>query len=175
MNLVYETGNSLQHHGVKGMKWGVRKAMRSLGGSKFAKRAILNNKNLTVDQKRKALKEHEELADEKAYKKAKRKSERTGGQITYDVATRTYSVDKPSKKSVTESFKKPMTKEQAVKAVNTGRKIVGKLIVASVADDVFLGGAGKKVAKATVKQTGRAIITAYTMARGGYDIHWYDN
>lgn len=83
------------------MKWGVRKAykktMRSLGGTKLAKRAIINNNNLSYSQKRQALKEHAELADEKAYKKAKRKSERTGGQMTYDVATKTYSVDKPTK------------------------------------------------------------------------------
>lgn len=70
--------------------------------------------------------------------------------------------------------KKKVTKENAVKAVAKGAEVTSKLLLASATDDIFYGGAGKKIIKETVKQTGRAAVTAYVMANGGYDIHWYD-
>ena len=101
----------LAHYGVKGMKWGVKrakyeykyqygqkpkiayqKALRSLGGTKFAKNAIKIS-GLNADQKKQALKEQAALADEKAYNKAAKKAHKTGGQVTYDVATGKYSAD----------------------------------------------------------------------------------
>jgi surface antigen len=52
--------------------------------------------------------------------------------------------------------------------------ILAKVGQAYVSDQVFFGGAGTKMAKETIKAMGMAGITAYTMARGGYDIKWYD-
>lgn len=69
---------------------------------------------------------------------------------------------------------KASTKQKIAKAVGKGAEVAGRLAVASVVDDVFYGGAGKKVAKEAVMTTGRAAVTAYTMARGGYDIKWYN-
>ena len=71
--------DELYHYGVPGMKWGHRKnsytyangqkpkntyqkVARSIGGTKFAKNAILKNKNLSASGKRKALDEHAALA-----------------------------------------------------------------------------------------------------------------
>lgn len=118
------TDNELMHYGVLGMKWGKRKSKydyqyakgqkpknayqkvaRSIGGTKFAKNAILNNNKLSSDQKRKALKEHASLADEKAYNKARKKSLKTGGQMVYDVTTGRYSVDKNAKKERRDKLK----------------------------------------------------------------------
>lgn len=107
----------LYHHGVKGMKWGVRRYQNKDG-------------SLTS-----------------AGKKRKRK------------------ISPETKERV---------KKTAAKAVAKGAEISSKLLLASAVDDVFYGGAGKKIAKEAVVQTGRAAITAYTMARGGYDIKWYD-
>ena len=106
---VDELHGKLAHYGVPGMRWGRRKnsytyaygqtpkngyqkAMRSIGGTKFAKNAIANSK-MSTSQKRKALEEQAILADEKAYNKAKRKAAKKGGTITYDIATKKYSVD----------------------------------------------------------------------------------
>lgn len=84
--------------------------------------------------------------------------------------------DKPSMaQKAKDKIKSKVTKENCAKAAVKGAEVVSKLAMASMVDDVFYGGAGKKIAKETVKQTGRAAVTAYTMARGGYDIRWYDN
>lgn len=92
--------NELYHYGVKGMKWGVRKkvgdaykkSMRNLGGTKFSKNAILKSKHLDDNGKRQA------LADN-AYLAAKKKAKRINGDITYDVTTKKYNVQKRDKRS----------------------------------------------------------------------------
>lgn len=109
--------NELTHYGVKGMRWGVRRARTQ---------TTSNSKGKT--------------------KKSDDKS----------------------------SAKKRARKEKIAKAVAKGAELSAKVATASLVDDMFYGGAGKKIAKEAAIQTGRAAVTAYTMARGGYDIRWYD-
>lgn len=118
--------NELYHHGVKGMRWGIRK-----------------------DRKKSSSTRSKNESEEK---------EESNGRV----------------KRLIDKCKQKVTKEKAAKAVAKGAEVAGKLLVASAADDVFYGGMGKKIAKETIKQTGRAAVTAYVMANGGYDIRWYD-
>lgn len=120
------TPDEIYHHGVKGMRWGVRKSHNSGGKSANTSAKSKGNKDGRT---------------EKAINNAKKK----------------------------------VTKEKAAKYALKGARIANKVLMASLADDIFLGGAGKKAIKTGVKQAGRAVVTAYTMANGGYDIRWYDN
>lgn len=110
--------NELQHHGVKGMKWGVRKDRIKTGGKSAG---------------------------------SKPKGEEQGSSV----------------------------KEKAARVAKKGAKKTAKILAKTgkmyVADQVIFGGTGTELAKSAVKNTGRAAVTAYTMARGGYDIRWYDN
>lgn len=78
-------------------------------------------------------------------------------------------------KRITKEKIKEKTKKQCKKAVRKGAEMTVKLANTALMDQVVTGGAGRKVVKEAVKQTGRAAVTAYTMAKGGYDIRWYDN
>lgn len=121
------TNRELCHHGVKGMKWGVRRYQKKDGSP-------------TSEGRRKQ-------QDVEPTKKHKR--------------------------LLTDARKRAL-KRGTAKAVAKGAEVASNMLLASAVDDVFYGGAGKKIAKEAVVQTGRAAVTAYTMARGGYDIKWYD-
>ena len=87
---------------------------------------------------------------------------------------RTNTISKTRDKSTRKEERSVKTKKRIAKTVAKGAEVTSKLLLASAVDDVFYGGAGKKIAKEAVIQTGRAAVTAYTMARGGYDIKWDD-
>lgn len=113
----------LYHHGVKGMRWGVRR---------------YQNKDGSLTPAGKKRQANAEQIDEK------------------------------------KTQRKKTAKERTAKAIVKGADIAAKLMVANALDDALVGGAGKRVARKAVVKTGRAAVTAYTMARGGYDIKWYD-
>ena len=95
------------------------------------------------------------------------------GKKRYGEATKT-SLKETKDKNNANKAKTAKRKERVAKIVAKGAEITSKLLLTSAVDDIFYGGVGKKIAKEAIIQTGRAAVTAYTMARGGYDIKWYD-
>ena len=168
----------LTHHGVKGMKWGVRKkryynpdgSLNDRGVKKYAKKAYARdsfNSNKTIAGK---------AWD--AYTGA----HKTHASIKYDMASKKQNRAAAEKyvkdKEKASKAKKANIKKNAAKTVAKGTKAaagtLAKLGQAYVTDQLFFGGMGTTAAKEAIRVMGMATITAATMARGGYDIKWYD-
>lgn len=96
----------LMHYGIKGMKWGVRRAQKQDSSEAPAK---------------------------------KNKPKRSAREITARGAT-------------------------------TAVGVVSKIGTLSLTDDIFYGGAGKR----TIKNIGRAALTAYWKSKGDTNIQWFD-
>lgn len=163
----------IYHHGVKGQKWGVRRYQNKDG-------------SLTPQGvKRYATKHYA--------KKAYEANTSTGGKI-YDKYTGVHKISAKAKyehsstKKNEEAAKqylsdkqidKAAAKKKVAKSIQKGSvataKVLNKAGKAYLTDQLFFGGTGTKIAKSVAIQTGRAAVTAYTMARGGYDIKWYDS
>lgn len=163
----------LQHYGVKGMKWGVRKARTSSGGltdrqiKKYAKKGYAQDSfrsNKTVGGK---------LWD--AYTGA----HKIAGAAKYETSSKKQNRERAEKYLADKKRdKKAPVKKKAAKIAAKGAtataKVLGKVGQAYVTDQLFFGGAGTRAAKQAVKTVGMATITAVKMAGGAYDIKWYD-
>ncbi len=148
---VPEHSDELRHYGVPGMKWGVRRYQNKDGGLTSAgKKRYGEGRPSKLDRDRaKAAKKLE---------RAKTKRGREKAQADVDRLA----------KAKPESY----AKAHSVSArVNTAMTKIGALYLG---DQIFNDGRGTRAAIQAVKGIGMATITAYTMARGGYDIKWYD-
>ena len=139
--------NELYHHGVLGMKWGKRK-----------------NKNTeNKDYSGKQRKRDQALYGKKAEKRINKKLNEGHGLQ----GARHYEVERKEK-----AEKRKRTAKKGAKAAGRVLSTVGS---AYIYDQAFNGGRGTQAVKKGIKTIGRAAISAFTMARGGYDIRWYDN
>lgn len=141
----------LYHHGVKGMKWGVRR-----------KRA--NHNNDYSDKQRKQDRAFYGKGGERRVNKKMNEGYGLRGARHFE-AERKERNDKRKK-----TAKKIAKKGAAITA--SALTTVGMMYVR---DQAFNGGRGTEAAKKAVKKAGRAVVTAYAKARGAYDIRWYDN
>lgn len=136
---VRHGSTELMHYGVKGMKWGIRKARQ--------KSRELDDKKAAYTR---AMKD-----DTKSYQEAR------SAKRTYKAAKKEWRQNAPTKAKLERGA------AQTVKALAK----VGSMYAT---DQIFFGGIGTRVVKEAIKVVGMTTITAYTAARGGYDIHWFD-
>ena len=111
----------LEHHGIKGMKWGVRRfqtatgALTAAGKSRYEKRAEkLKARNALLDQKLKAKAKYQQLKDENAAKKALLKGKKQDDDA--EDAKKADEKGAPKKKSVSQ-----MTNEELIAAIDRTR------------------------------------------------------
>lgn len=161
---------TLVHHGVKGMKWGVRKKrtgpLTDRQVKKYAKKGYAQD----------SFRSNKTLAG-KAWD-AYTGAHKNQASIQYDLSSKKqnraraekYLADKKSARS--KSAKN--LKKTAIKGAAAVSGILAKIGTAYMADQIFYSGMGTAACKQVIKTVGMASITAYTMARGGYDIKWYD-
>lgn len=163
MPLHYES-NHLAHYGIKGQKWGVRRFQTADGSLTLAGIKRYAKKGYAQDEYEKR------NAVGKTYDKYTGAHKRRGAK-KYDISSKSENKDR-AEKYVKDNTR--TTQQKISKAVATGIKASKKMSALSVVDNIVYGGAGKRAAKTAVTNTGRAAVTAYVMARGGYDIRWYD-
>jgi hypothetical protein len=180
----------IYHSGVKGMKWGVRRYQNKDGSLTAAGKNRYRNADGSLNDK--GVKKYAK----KGYAQDSFNSNKTVAGKAWDAYTGAHKIhasakyETSSKKQNRERAEqylrereekranKSDTRKKAAKVVAKGAAATAtaasKIGMAYVTDQVFYNGVGTKVAKETVKAMGMATITAYTMARGGYDIKWYD-
>lgn len=174
----------LCHHGVKGMKWGVRKKKdRYVSRIQSRRNAAKAAKESKADDIKKGVSSISTVQKHAALAKAK--SRLADAEYNQQVRENRQASRKANREVLKEKIKSTANKglekvtgekarNAAIKAAAKGAKAASKLALYSAIDDVFYGGVGKKIAKETLVQTGRAATTAVLMAMGRYDIKWYD-
>lgn len=138
--------DELLHYGVKGMRWGVRRNRNAVNKSYSAKQ-------------RKQDRAFYGQGGERRINKKLNEGHGLRGARHYEA----------ERKERGEKFKKKA--KRGAKAVAGTLAKVGE---AYVVDQMFFGGYGTTACKEALRTVGMATITAVKMARGGYDIKWYD-
>lgn len=168
----------LYHYGVKGMKWGVRRSnasgnIKSKKTKKPKKPKKTEQDKIVKKNKRKASFEGIKSGYYKAQSVNALRKGKLGESFYYELKSQ-HHINKAREYENAAKAKKDISRTKktgAQKAVS----VLGKIGTAYLTDQIFFGGKGTKAAKTGIKYIGRAAVTAYVMARGGYDIRWYDN
>ena len=157
------------HSGVKGMRWGVRRYQNEDGSLTEAGRKRYGYGNSLVSTQKRKFPVGAKVDGYEEHKPPLGAKVDGPPEFTIPKDAMLATIERFKTK-----FKQKVNKETVTKTVVKGANVATKLAVASALDDLYIGGAGKRMVKKTAVQTGRAAVTAYTMARGGYDIRWYD-
>lgn len=149
MTVFMINGNEyeLYHHGVKGMKWGVRKKSNS--------------------SHNKSYKDKQRKQDRAFYGKAGERRINKKMNEGYGLrGARHFEAERKERNT--------KIKKKVAKGAQKASKAMGTIGMYYMVDQVFYNGAGTKLAKQAIVTAGRAAVTAVTMAMGGHDIRWYD-
>lgn len=184
--------NELYHHGVKGMKWGVRHDRKKSGGISGRIRSMQTNnaKNISeISSKQKQVRS--ELSELKRYDKNPsslgkskistiirrnqiKSLERTQAKLKSNKqehlsALKELNAIEKYQQNKSPKSKNAITSKQSMqKAINKGMEFYQKMQLHSLADDIFYNSAGKK----TVNAAGRAATETYMRRRGRTNISW---
>lgn len=169
----------LYHHGVKGMKWGVRKARTKeteLGRKKAAYKKAKKEYNKSFNKAyNRAIgayspfKKHRENNDKRWADAAKKGEKLNKAKSEYKTAKKEFNKNTTVGQKIGATFRTDSAKTANKLAIKATKAAI-KVSRWSLTDDLFFGGAGKEA----VKATGRAATTAVLMAMGHHDIKWYD-
>lgn len=165
--------HELEHHGIKGMRWGIRRYQNEDGS--------LTDKGI----KRYAEKGYAEDSYKRNTTKLGKAYDRyTGahkiqGKIQADISSKKKNQQRAEQYlNDHNKIKHPVTKKDISgkrkidykEVAYRGQKIVNKMALMSITDDIFYGGAGKK----TVQQMGRKATEAYLKKHGSERVIWMD-
>lgn len=161
----------IYHHGVKGMKWGVRKA---------------TNKYKELDSKKAEYKKAKK-AYSKSFNKAYSRSlaayspfkkQRDANDKRWDDVTKKSKKLNSAKKDYKDLKKEVRENTTVGQKIGRGMSKAGptlnKIGRAYISDQFFNNGRGTAAAKKAVQALGILSISAIAKARGATDIHWYD-
>lgn len=158
----------LIHYGVKGMKWGVRRK-RAPDRLDYPKKSSATTKRAIDDYNR--------MTDQEFMNRYSVSKKRYAKRVAkYGDPYKNAPLAKMGRKLEAKQKDKPsMSKKQRMqKGAKATANALAKVGTAYFIDQTFYGGIGTKIVKSAVRAVGMAAITGYTMARGGYDIKWYN-
>ena len=139
INNLGNDGPSLYHHGVKGMKWGIRKKPVSSRVSKAKKPVPVVKKAFDGKKKNISKASDEELS---AYLKRMQLEK----QVLLTQKEMTALTTPPKKVSVGKRFVSAVWKDMLYPGIKEGTKEAGKSVVKSLADDMIKKAMEKKAA-----------------------------